>query len=64
MGTAIVPERDRMRAPAKAAGPFRLVAMIDQEFQHALAFDLRQFVNLRREVGVNEDYFLAAGDGG
>jgi hypothetical protein len=62
MRAAIVPERDRMRAPAKAAGPFRLVAMINQESQHALAFERWQFVDLRGEVGVHVNDLLA-GDG-
>src|SRR5215813_4378666 len=62
MRAAIVPERDRMRAPAEAAGPFRLVAMIDQESQHPLALESRQFIDLRGEVGVDVNDLLA-GDG-
>src|ERR1700722_3369545 len=38
MRAAIVPEGDRMGAPAEAARPFRLVAVIDQESQPPLAF--------------------------
>ena len=62
MRAAIVPERDRMRTPAEAAGPFRLVAMIDQESQHPVALESRQFIDLRGEVGVDVNNLLA-GDG-
>jgi hypothetical protein len=51
-----------MRAPAEAAGPFRLVAMIDQESQHPVALESRQFIDLRGEVGVDVNNLLA-GDG-
>src|SRR6516165_10489448 len=46
MRAAVVPEGDRMCGPAEAAGPFRLVAVIDQEAQHALALDPRQLVDV------------------
>ena len=48
-----------MRAPAEAARPFRLVAVIDQEFQHPLALERRQFIDLGGEVGVDVNNFLA-----
>src|SRR5271166_608045 len=56
---AVIPERDRMRGPAETAGPLRLVAMIDQEPQHTLAFKPRQFVDVGGEVLIDEDHLPA-----
>src|ERR1700733_15959100 len=53
MRAAIVPERDRMGAPAETARPLRLVAVIDQEPQNAFTFQERQFVDLRCEIGID-----------
>src|SRR5436190_7380858 len=62
MGATVVPERNGVRRPAEAAGPFRLVAVIDEKRQHALAFEARQFVDMGSEVLIDVDH-LAAGYG-
>ena len=51
MGAAIIPERDRMCAPAEAAGPLRLVAVVDQEAENSLTLQHRQSVELQEATG-------------
>src|SRR5258705_3456568 len=60
VGTAIIPERDRMRAPAEAEHPFVAGAMVIEEFQNAVALLARQLVDMRGEVRVHIDQLLAA----
>src|SRR5438105_3519753 len=52
---AVVPERDRVRAPAETAGPLVAVAVLVQELEDRLALVARKLVDVRGEVGVDVD---------
>ena len=54
LGAAIVPERDRVLLPAKAAGEFGAMLVSIKEFKKGLAFLDRHVFKALREVWINE----------
>ena len=53
MRAAIVPERDRVAAPAEAAGPFRFITVIDKELQDAITLEAGKFIYVGREISID-----------